>query len=51
MIILCADIDECSTTINNCQQVCTNTEGSYSCSCSEGFTLATDGRNCTGAHA
>ena len=41
------DIDECSG-INQCQQLCINTEGSFTCNCTEGFTLESDERNCTG---
>ena len=41
------DVNECEG-VNDCQQVCENTMGSYTCSCMEGFTLAEDGRNCTG---
>ena len=41
------DIDECSEGSDNCAQVCTNTAGSYTCSCNSGFTLAADGRSCT----
>ena len=41
------DIDECEG-VNDCQQLCENTVGSYVCSCNEGFTLAEDSRNCTG---
>ena len=44
------DIDECGG-INGCQQVCENTEGSYLCNCTDGFTLLEDGRNCTGRSA
>ena len=33
------DIDECSEGTSGCQQVCTNTEGAYSCSCREGYEL------------
>ena len=42
-----ADINEC-TGVHSCQQLCVNTEGSYTCNCMDGFTLAEDGRNCTG---
>ena len=35
----CVDINECLTS-NQCQQICTNTEGSYLCSCEEGFYLS-----------
>ncbi|KAK3087224.1 hypothetical protein FSP39_003310, partial [Pinctada imbricata] len=34
------DIDECSRGLHNCQQVCTNTHGGYTCSCFDGFVLA-----------
>ncbi|UYV63503.1 FBN1 [Cordylochernes scorpioides] len=42
-----ADIDECSTGQNHCQQTCVNTPGSYKCSCSTGFNLV--GTICVGA--
>ncbi|KAK6180960.1 hypothetical protein SNE40_008919 [Patella caerulea] len=32
----CTDVNECNTT-NNCDQVCKNTEGSYTCSCNDGY--------------
>lgn len=31
------DIDECETNITRCEQECTNTIGSYSCSCFDGY--------------
>ena len=46
-IVIQTDINECGE-VNDCQQTCMNTEGSYSCSCDEGFSLADDGRTCTG---
>ena len=34
------DIDECfDEDHNNCTQLCYNTEGSYSCSCQDGYYL------------
>ncbi len=48
VLFVCADIDECSTT-NNCQQLCTNTPGSYTCSCRTGYTLY-QGRACRGIY-
>ena len=39
--------DECAQSLHNCAHVCTNTPGSYTCSCNSGFTLADDGRTCT----
>ena len=41
------DIDECNVTSPPCDQMCTNTPGSYVCSCYAGYTMATDGR-CNG---
>ena len=40
--------DECDLDTDNCDQVCTNTDGSYTCSCNSGFTLDADGHSCTG---
>ncbi|PFX14872.1 Fibrinogen C domain-containing protein 1-A [Stylophora pistillata] len=42
-----SDIDECVTNIHNCSKNtrCTNTEGSYNCSCNPGFSGDMD--NCT----
>ena len=46
---LCLDIDECSDpAVHGCQHNCVNTMGSYHCTCSLGYTLATNGRTCTG---
>ena len=34
------DIDECSNDIlNNCEQICRNTLGNYTCDCHSGYTL------------
>ena len=34
------DIDECSNdTLNNCEQICRNTPGNYTCDCHSGYTL------------
>ncbi|KAH0637915.1 hypothetical protein KY289_037830 [Solanum tuberosum] len=43
----CQDIDECADpNTNSCEQICTNTPGSYDCSCPEG--LSGDGRKANG---
>jgi len=39
------DINECNIT-SPCQQTCTNTLGSYQCSCNSGYTV--DGTRCNG---
>ena len=43
------DINECEG-YNDCHQICTNTDGSYYCSCDTGFMLAADNRTCQGYH-
>ncbi|CAI8034372.1 Mucin-like protein (Fragment) [Geodia barretti] len=35
----CADINECESE-SSCAQVCTNTEGSYECSCNRGYVVS-----------
>ena len=42
------DIDECETGADDCEQICLNLEGSFECSCSDGYELDENGRNCTG---
>ncbi|XP_059057986.1 low-density lipoprotein receptor-related protein 2 [Achroia grisella] len=36
----CVDVDECVAGTHHCSHICTNINGSYSCSCREGFRLA-----------
>ena len=43
-----SDIDECAKDIDSCDQICTNTPGSYNCSCQKGFKLSRDALNCQG---
>ena len=35
----CVDIDECSEATHNCSQLCTNKNGTWDCSCRDGFEL------------
>ena len=42
------DIDECALNISGCNQNCTNTNGSYICSCYPGFEILNDNRTCIG---
>ncbi|XP_019641639.1 PREDICTED: fibulin-1-like isoform X1 [Branchiostoma belcheri] len=44
--LVCTDIDECAADIDNCAQVCTNTDGSYTCGCNPGYVLNADGVSC-----
>ena len=42
------DTDEClaNSTSDGCEQVCTNTIGSFQCSCIEGYTLSSNDKSC-----
>ena len=47
---ICADVDECeNNTLNECEQICINSEPGYSCSCEMGFQLDVNERTCSGA--
>ena len=49
IIIIITDIDECSMTrTHNCHQNCTDTPGSYSCSCYFGYSEDPNGVECGG---
>lgn len=43
---ICLDINECEDS-STCQQNCTNSEGSFECSCSTGHVLENDRKSCT----
>ena len=43
-----SDINECTEGINDCAQLCTDTDGSYLCACSLGFSLKGDSYGCDG---
>ena len=44
------DINECDEGLDGCHQICTNTNGSFDCSCSPGFELLSDGTTCNGKY-
>ena len=48
LIMPVVDINECNQGNGGCEQICTNTFGSYKCSCNDGYTLDFDGVSCTG---
>ncbi|CAL1534929.1 unnamed protein product, partial [Lymnaea stagnalis] len=43
---ICENIDECASVVSACQQTCTDSIGSFRCSCGTGYRLASDGRSC-----
>ena len=42
------DIDECEEGVSGCDQICTNNNGSYVCSCMDGYDLDMDNQTCNG---
>ena len=47
-IFFTTDIDECLEKTDNCSQMCTNTEGNFTCGCDDGYLLGSDGTTCNG---
>ena len=45
--VLFADVDECISN-SPCAHYCTNTAGSFKCSCRPGYKLNSDGKTCKG---
>ena len=43
-----SDINECEEQTDRCTQDCTNSAGSYTCSCNSGYRLQSDGFSCNG---
>ena len=48
VIVQYSDINECQTDNGGCTQTCDNTDGSYQCSCRDGYELTSDDHNCAG---
>ena len=48
MLIFDLDVDECADGYGNCQHTCSNTAGSYKCSCNNGYRLKDDDHLCEG---
>lgn len=42
----CQDTNECLVNNGGCEHTCTNTDGSYTCSCDAGYKLQNDGHGC-----
>jgi len=50
VLLLCfkLDINECQTDNGECTQICDNTDGSYQCSCWNGYEMTNDNCTCVG---
>jgi len=42
------DVDECLGNNGDCEQLCVNSAGSFSCACRPGFYLASERKRCLG---
>jgi hypothetical protein len=47
-VLFFPDIDECILNTDGCVHICTNTIGSYTCSCRTGYRLSSNGHSCQG---
>jgi len=47
-VLLCTDINECSAGIHSCDQDCVNNNGSFQCTCQDGYVLGGDDSTCEG---
>ena len=47
-LLIYTDIDECSDNSDGCSQICTNTGGSFTCSCRDGYILSSNRKTCLG---
>lgn len=47
LLLYCIDINECSDSNGGCQHICSNTFGSYYCSCVDDYFLDDNGHSCS----
>ena len=47
-LVTTVSVNECAEGTDNCAQVCTDTDLSYTCSCRSGYRLASNGHGCDG---
>ena len=50
ILLLFLDINECEDDNGGCSHNCTNTDGSFECSCNDGYELDNNGATCLGTH-
>ena len=43
-----SDVDECLSNNGGCNHNCHDSDGSYTCTCNNGYLLGSDGRTCEG---
>ena len=48
IVYCCLDINECANRNGGCEHSCTNTDGSFQCSCNPGYKLQKNKRKCQG---
>ena len=48
LLLLYPDINECDESNGGCSHNCNNTEGSFECSCRDGYILDSEGKTCSG---
>ena len=48
MYLFHSDIDECERGTDGCDHNCTNTDGSYYCTCMDGYILESNNHTCAG---
>ena len=44
------DVDECQFNNGGCEQICIDEIPLFQCRCKEGYTLDSNGRNCSGMY-
>lgn len=51
MYFICTkDVNECYENNGDCEHICYNNNGSYTCSCKEGYKLNEDRKTCSGIY-
>ena len=50
LLLFLIDVDECIEETDGCAQNCTNTNGSYTCTCNLGYRLGSNGYSCYGTN-